>query len=412
MVYLFLYKKEKALLYLPVIFFAQSFIETAVPASIHAVLVLLLMLTVIDKNVLFFHRNIWSFLIVIWFSYLLVHVRDLEPIRSVFLNVTLLFVAIPLAMSIFSKYTKEEMLDELSRSAAFILGLFLLNVMFSTAFNYSPTEMYGIKSGILYGKLYATDFNVLSTATFVVLLRILKKYNLIYVVLLIFSVAFIMLTMRRSVMILTMLGLGIGLMLKLDGENIKSFFMIIVVAGFVGFVVILNTSFMDMFIERYEARKLDERELKGEHRFMEYEMIYRDMFVYYDYSPWTGYELFNSAHNYGKGAFGERSLHSDVTNLTHASGIPGLVLYFLLVTTAFVSSFRNLNTKWDNYIFLFCVGSFVFYTVTGRYATISSHWMIFALLSYPLSMPDADKNDGQPSDKEEVEEIPHAEYSL
>src|SRR5690606_19079263 len=97
----------------------------------------------------------------------------------------------------------------------------------------------------------------------------------------------------------------------------------------------VNTSFLDLFSERYELRDLDNRELGEEKRFLEYELIYSDMFVYQDYSPWLGYGLFDSGGNYGKGILGTRTLHADITSILHSFGFIGLTLYLLMFVTAF-----------------------------------------------------------------------------
>src|SRR6185503_2901979 len=108
----------------------------------------------------------------------------------------------------------------------------------------------------------------------------------------------------------------------------------------IGYLIYNNTDFMQEFKDRVELRKLDERELAEEKRFIEYSLLYDDMFVYHAYSPWFGYELFNSAGNYGKGVLADRSLHGDIPNLLHSSGIIGVFLYLIMTLTAFWQALR------------------------------------------------------------------------
>jgi len=410
--YLFLYKRELSIIYIPVLLFIRSFIDPVMPASLYVSIVSMFFMVFFYKNPYFFYKNIWSFLLFFWYIFLLHKAVDLELIRTVFIAMLWLIVSIPMIMSIYQKYTKSEILDELANASFIILVLFCLNTVFSTVFKYAPEAMYGITTGVLYGHLYATDFNILSTAVFILLLSILKKKNILYLIVLVASFAFIMLTLRRSVMLLSMLGLMLTVLINLDAKNIKTFFMIGVVSAFFGFVIIMNTPFMDILIERYETRNLEERELQGEHRFFEYELIYKDMFLFHDYSPWTGYGLFDSAGNYGKGVLGMRSLHSDVTNITHSTGLIGLVLYFFMIILAFVKAIGARRTKLDLYLLGFCLASFIFYTVTGRYSNIQSHFLIFLLLFFTTVRDDEVEEPDIKSASVEIDEKNHEEVQV
>jgi O-antigen ligase len=402
--YLLIYKRELSIIYIPVLLFVRSFIETILPVSLFVALVSGFFLVFFNKNPYFFYKNIWSFLSIIWYFFLLHKVSDLDLVKTVFVFMLWLFLCIPLINSIYQKYTKSEVLREMANASFIILVLFILNVMASTVFRFNPTEMYGISSGLFYGKLYATDFNILSTVIFISTLSLMKKRNIPFLIILVISMAFLMLTMRRSVMMLAMLGIGIAVFIHLDPKNIKTFVMVGVASVFFGFVILLTTPFLDIFKERYELRNLEERDLEGEHRFLEYELLYKDMFLFHDYSPWTGFELFNSGGNYGKGIFGMRTLHSDLTNMTHSAGLVGTVIYFIMVFVAFKRAFRASNCKMDYFILIFCFGSFIFYTITGRYANIQSHFMIFLILFYPLAKNDNEEPDALEQPAEEIEE--------
>lgn len=384
-IYVLFYKKELAIVYIPVIIFSRIVATAITPASVYYGLVSLFILYFIYKNPSFVRENVFSLLLIILYGILLTQSTDLETIRSGYFAVTWLFLCIPLINSIYKKYSREVILKELAFSAFIILAIFILNVLMSSLKGYSPKLMYGITSGVLFGNLYATDFNILAFALFIILYYVINKKNPIYFITFIVSLAFIMLSFRRSVMGMSLLGIAIILFIFMARKNIKNLVVFGGLTAIIGFVVLLNTNFINVFIERYEQRKLAERELGEETRFLEYEIIYQDLFVYNDYSPWFGYELLNSAGNYGKGILDERTLHSDITNIVHSTGIIGLLLYLLMVFTSFKHSFRNAATGSDILIILYCAAAFFVYTITGRYTSSESMMFLFMILALPLA---------------------------
>jgi hypothetical protein len=132
-------------------------------------------------------------------------------------------------------------------------------------------------------------------------------------------------------------------------------------------------------------RKLDERDLAEEKRFFEYGLLYDDMFVYHAYSPWFGYELFNSAGNYGKGVLAERSLHGDIPNIWHSSGLIGVMLYLMMIGTAFVQALKASKRFSDKLLFFFCGVSFAAYTGSGRYTEVAATLLIFLIVMLPMA---------------------------
>jgi hypothetical protein len=157
------------------------------------------------------------------------------------------------------------------------------------------------------------------------------------------------------------------------------------VLGAIGYFIYNETDFMSEFKQRVELRKLDDRELAEEKRFLEYDILYTDMFVYHSYSPWTGYDLFNSAGNYGRGVLGDRSLHGDLTNIAHSSGLIGVTLYLLMIGTAFLKSFRASSTYQEKLIILFCCATFLAYTGSGRYTEGAASVLQMLVLMLPVS---------------------------
>ncbi|WP_148561731.1 O-antigen ligase family protein [Pontibacter korlensis] len=276
-----------------------------------------------------------------------------------------------------------------------ILALFIVNALVSTVKGYSPKEMYGITSGILYGNIIAEGFNVIALSIFVVTLGFIEHKKVLNLIILAVTFSFIMLSLRRSVMGISAMGIGIAYLTILTKEKAKTFFAFGCLALMLGLAIVTTTDLADHFKERYELRKLDERELEEEKRFFEYELLYKDMFVYRDYSPLIGYELFNSWGNYGRGVLEERSLHGDLTSITHSTGFIGLFLYLLMVFSAFKRSFRSAESRTDMLTIIFCALSFMIYTITGRYTEIGATMMLYLVLMLPLAKKEAEAEEAQ-----------------
>ncbi|MGV3502244.1 MAG: hypothetical protein ACO1O1_00940 [Adhaeribacter sp.] len=383
--YLLLRKKELALIYLPVLFFAEILIIPKAPAMAFYGTISLLLATILYRNSFFFRHNVFAGLLSVYFLLLLPQSSDLVLVRPYIFGVIWLFLSVPLVSAVYRKYSRDLIFRELSQAAVLILGLFVANVLVSSVFKYSPFAMYGITSGVLYGNLYAADFNVLPIAVFLTALSLLKQKNLPRFLLLALALAFIMLTLRRSVMGLSAAGLVFAFAISMTQENMKKVFVFGTLAVLLGFVIYSSTGFMSQFQERYELRNLDNRELEEEKRFIEYELLYLDMFVFKDYSPVFGYELFNSWGNYGRGVLGDRSLHSDLTNITHSSGLLGLGLYLLMVATAFRQALKKANSGREKLLTFFAGLIFLVFTTTGRYTETGYMLMIFLVAQLPLA---------------------------
>lgn len=392
-VYLFLKKKELSILYLPVLFFADTVITNPlVPAVIFYAVISLLLFRIIKENTSFLNNNIFSGLIILYFLILITRSKNLSVIKGELLfNVMFLFMSLPLIISVYKKYSREVIFKELSQSAFFILLIFITNVTLSTLLNYNVHFMYGISSGILYGNLYATDFNILSITVFLVVLSFLEKKNIIYTLVFLLSLCFIGVSLRRTVMAMSLLGVVFSVLLVLR-HNMKRVIIFGSFALLIGGLIAIKTDLIATFNERYELRKLDDRDIEEEKRFIEYELLYDDMFVYGRYSPWFGFELLNSAGNYGGGIFYDRTLHGDLTSIVHSSGIIGLCLYILMVISAFSRAFKAAKTRNDKILTLFCLIDFVTYTLSGRYTEYGGMLLIFLAASLPLAKKEEEDN--------------------
>jgi hypothetical protein len=393
-IYVIFKKNERGIFYLPVLFFVEKIIGTVHPAFMFYAIVSLIVFSLIIKNGLFFRNNIFALLLIVYFLVLLTKASNLVLIRPFIFSVIWLFILISLIPAIYKKIPREVAYKELSGASFLILILFIANALVSTVYKYAPVEMYGITSGVLYGNLWAAAFNILPIALFAVFLKGVSERKFLYIIISVISIFFIMLTLRRTVMGLSAFGAVIGLLTLLTQQKAKRVFLTASLIILTGYLIYSNTNFLQELNERVELRKLDERQLAEEKRFFEYTIVYDDMFVYHAYSPWFGYELFNSAGNYGRGIFGDRSLHGDIPSLLHSSGLIGVALYFLMISTAFWQAIRAAKRFQDKLIVLFCTVSFLVYTITGRYTEISATLLLFLLLMLPMTKNEEQHDQG------------------
>jgi hypothetical protein len=384
-IYCILRKNELGIFYLPVLFFVDKIIDTPSPAFLYYVIISMVIVLIAIRNGSFFRNNIWALILIVYFLALLNNSSNLEVIRPYVFSVMWLFILIPLIPAVYKKFPAEVVFKELSTASLLILILFIANALVSTVYKYSPTEMYGFTSGILFGNLWAAAFNTLAIAVFVVFLKGVSERKLLYLMISVVAFFFIMLTLRRTVMGLSALGILVALLTMMTQKKAKMVFVTACLMVVTGFLIYNQTNFLEEFKGRVEQRKLDERELTEEKRFIEYSLLYDDMFVYNAYSPWFGYELFNSGGNYGKGILAERSLHGDIPNLLHSSGVIGVILYLLMTGTAFWQALREAKRYQDKLIVLFCALSFMVYTITGRYTEIAATLLLFLVLMLPLA---------------------------
>jgi hypothetical protein len=378
-------KNELAIFYLPTLFFVDKVVDALNPAISSYGFDSFIIFLCFARNGFFFRKNIWSLLLIVYFLILMNRSSDLLLIRPYLFSTICLFLLIALIPTIYKKFPAEVILKELSNGCLLILIVFILNALASTHYKYSPMEMYNITSGVMFGNLWAAAFNTMPLALFVVFMYGVSKRKPMHLIISVVTFFFIMLTLRRTVIVLSTLGILITLMTLMTREKAKSLFIVTGVIAVIGFCVYNYTDFFAEFKERIELRKLDERDLAEEKRFFEYGLLYDDMFVYHAYSPWFGYELFNSAGNYGKGVLAERSLHGDIPNIWHSSGLIGVMLYLLMVGTAFLQAFRAAKRFQQKLLFLFCGISFAAYTGSGRYTETAATLLIFLIVMLPLA---------------------------
>ena len=133
-IYAFANKKDLALIYLPVLLFTHIIINAVVPASVFYATITLIILRVLVRHGHFYRYNIFAVLIAFYYLFLIPGSSDLELIRPFVFSVFWFFLSLPLINTIYQKYEREVIFKELTQAAFLILGLFIVNVLVSTAF--------------------------------------------------------------------------------------------------------------------------------------------------------------------------------------------------------------------------------------------------------------------------------------
>jgi O-antigen ligase len=378
-------KKDLSVVYFPLFSFSYGIVDNTLSSGLILLLIISFASYYVVYNLPFITKNVFAFILVLYFSILVLEVNDFQTVRKSYITAISLFLLIGVVPEIYKKYSKEVILKELSLSALLMLILFIVNASFSTYFNFNPKMMYGISSGVLFGNMFGGGFNFLPLVCFLVFQKAIKEKKLVYFLVFFTALFLSLLTLRRTVMLLNVIGAFLLIINLVEYKNLKKLFGLILGVSLITLVVITSTGFLDTLRERYELRNLDNRNMEEEQRFQEVTLVYKDLFVYFDYSPWFGYGLFDAAGNYGKGVFGGRNLHTDLTVLIHSSGFLGLFLYLGMVGTVFWNVWKKTITKNDYIQFLFLTLVFGTYFITGRYTSIPSTLMIFLILCIPLS---------------------------
>lgn len=380
-------KGSLAIVYMPTIYYASTLYEGKyVPDKLYYYFFIALLLFFAFFNLPYLRRNVYSNLIILYYLILALFVDDFVRIWEYFMGVMWLFVCVPLIPQIYTNFDKKTVEDEVALSAFAMMALFVVNVLLSTYFGYNPYESYGFRSGIVFGKMSRDMYNIFPYAIFFIFRTAIKNNNPLYLALYFVCIFLILLTLRRSVMALCLFGSFLVMVELVKFEEIKKFFVYGVIVASVAIVVLSQTSFKDQFIERFEARGLNQdRSLEGEGRLMEFGLLYRDLFVYYEYDPWLGYGLFDSAGNYGKQIFGNRSLHTDPTNLIHSSGFLGLGLYLLMFGTLITAIWFKSRTRADKIRFLFVFVCFCVFFINGRYTATPAMLLMLVIFCIPFA---------------------------
>ncbi|MFW5879378.1 MAG: hypothetical protein ACOCUV_00995 [bacterium] len=286
---------------------------------------------------------------------------------------------------LYAKYERNRVIRELNRMCFVFLLLFIANTVICTALSYYPKPMYGMISGISYGGIYAAAFNSIPVVLFAFFIFNAHKLSYTYLSTGVISFLLLMITMRRSVALVSIFAILIVLFYLLYTKKARKLFIVILILTAAAFSLTF-LGIADQFEERYDSR-FHNRQLVSmdEGRFMDFKLVYKDLFVDNRYGKLFGFEFFNAPGNYGGGIFGDRNLHADIPLIVHASGMVGLTLYLLMILKSFKHSWRYCLTYMDKFIFLFCTLTFVVFTISGRITNTAYALSLFSVLMIPIA---------------------------
>jgi hypothetical protein len=385
-IYLVIRKGSLSIVYVPFLYFAMVSMEKSRFVAIYHVLFVGLLLYYIVFHLPFIKRNIFSIILVFYYFILFADIQNFKEVRGEIINTIWIFLCIPLIPEIFKNYSREKIFAELSQSAFLIMSLYVFNALISTVLGYYPEGRgYGFTSGISFGNLALNIYNVLPLAIYIILRKGFRDKNIWYLALYLGSIFLVFLTLRRTIMVMSVVATLFLMFELLNFKQLKEFILYGFIISVVGTVVVLNTGFVDEITKRAKERNLENRDIESEGRYLEYGLIYKDLFVYYEYSPWFGYGPFESGGNYGKGIFGERVLHTEFAHYVHASGFLGLTLYILMVSLAFLSIWRKKLTREDKFQFFFLLFYFSAHFLLGWSRNLIPAVMFFSILNLPMA---------------------------
>jgi hypothetical protein len=295
-------------------------------------------------------------------------------------------MAIVIIPDLYKKYPKKIIIRELKRMCFALLTLFVVNSIVSTAYGYYPQPMYGIISGISYGHLYGSSFNVIPIVLFALLIfNINNNRSILTFIIGMITFVLLMVSMRRSVVFVTLIGICIFSSYLLKQKQVGKVTLLLIIS----IAVVVSATFLGMdkqFLDRFESRFHNQQIVStDEGRFQDFILIYEDLFVFDRYDKIFGYEFFNAPGNYGLGINGSRNLHADIPLILHASGIAGLSLFLLMIISSFIYSWRFCVSVMDKYIYFFCMIAFIVFSFTGRITQTSYAISIFLILMLPIA---------------------------
>lgn len=384
MLFWLLRKGSLSIMYVPVVYFAYSMLEQSKIIPIYLLMFVALLAYYVFFHLQFLTKNIFYVILIIFFTFQLRLLNDWHTYRIYIIGLYWTFTIVALAPEICRNFSKEVLFDEASKAGFLILGLFVLNSILATALGYFPKNKYGFTSGVSFGHVDISEYNVLPIAVFLVFRKGIKDKNLLFIAIGIAALFLTFLTMRRMVMALALLGMLIAMVELVNLKQIKQLFLYLLVFGIIGAFVAWGTGFSDQLIERFEKRNLGERDLESELRYLEFGLVYKDLFVFYDYDPWFGYGPIQSWGNYGKSIFGNRPLHSDITYFIHGLGFFGFFLYLGMVSWCFLLCWKNCSARGDYLMFGFVLLYFGAFFLVGSPKTPMSPVLLFMILGIIL----------------------------
>ena len=365
MAYLVLQKGSLSIVYVPFFYFMYSMLEKSKIIPIYHLILVLLLVYYAFYNLPFLKYNIFFVILILFFTYNLQVITDFKLFRLRIISLYWIFTIIALAPEICKRYSRDKILKELSISSFLILFFFIINTILSTVLGYYPDNHYGFTSGISFGHIGISEYSILPLAVYLVFRNGIVEKKIIYLLVGFVGLFLVMLTLRRTAMALSLIACVAVFVELLNFKQIRQFAIYLLVIGIGGTIVLKVTGFSDQLMERIEKRNLQDKDLEEEGRFIEFGLVYKDLFVYYDYDPIFGYGPLMSWGNYGKRMFENRPLHSDITYLIHGFGFFGFMLYVFMAYLVFYRAWGRCRNRNDKIIFSFLFFYFIVFFLIG-----------------------------------------------
>jgi hypothetical protein len=396
-VFLIFKKGSLSIIYIPFFYFVFSIMEKSKIISFYQLLFIVLLLFYCFFNLMYLKRNLFYSILLGYFLFLIFLIGDIFTIavfKEYVWNISGLlwvFTAGVLAPEIFKNYDRKKIFNELSFSSLLLLSFFIINSVLATLFKYFPDNQYGFTSGISFGHVGISLYSVIPLAIYLVFRKGVLEKNSIYFFVSLASLFLVMLTLRRTAMAFSVLACLTVMVELLNFNQIKQFALYAFIFALSATIVFKATGFSDQLFERIEKRSLKGRDIEEEGRYIEFSLVFKDLFVYYDYDPWFGYGIFSSHGNYGKRILGNRPLHSDINYFIHGSGFTGLFLYLCTISLIFIHSWQRCKSREDKLLFAFISVYFLASFLLGWSKRPLTPVLLFMMLSLPYAKSELKK---------------------
>lgn len=264
-------------------------------------------------------------------------------------NYIKVFVALtmfPIGYYYFKSYSRFILLNRILLIA---LSFFVINFIISNIFKLGTSDYLDETVYFGSGRVNIAKSVSIMTLIFPFYFIYAKPKNrlLVYVsvIILLISLLIVLLAVKRSALIVTLIGFVVYFLISpAKGRKIGYIFIL----GL--FAISTSSLYLDVFLERFEAREdrfdIQNEELsKKEGRMIELRTVLKDYQHRNVFQIAFGREMFNDQSYYNS----YRMLHSDYMILLHGAGVFGLLwlfyIYYLIVKKIFFYS-KRLNIKW------------------------------------------------------------------
>ena len=303
----------------------------------------------------------------------------------IYLQVTISLLLLPLSYFLIKDINDFKLLNI---SLVFVLFLFIITTIISTIFKIGPS-IYTESQSFLTGNIFGGSLNIISLGLIIVPFIITtirgKISKIIVIIIASLSLIALFLTMKRTSILATIIGLLLYFILTEKKSKI-----LLSVLSIILLLTILYPIYENILIERFEARrdKIYLESVEEEARYKETFFIWEDIFSFNKpMESIFGKQLYNSPGNYASGIFGVRQIHIDYNIILHGAGICGLLIYLII----FIPLWRELNStnkiviNYINYdklkaIFIIFFLLTFFFSLSGQMYVITYRSTVFIYL--------------------------------